>query len=628
MHTAYSAVSQAPRSSVWTKQLLHYGVFGAGNRRGIPHREGEHHVQASTVICERDSSMGEGLLSLLGYHGRLPIHSASQNRASSLRPRSWNPSAAILDPCNAIEDASSGHRRRVSSPPNPKRQPAPRKLKNSYSPNLPKPATSQEIVKDLFVTNGAILASRKKMPIKSRILDGRGITDTPYNGSWRKFRHIVSAFLGARAVDGYNDTFDSETTELLQELYRCGQAGAAPVNPRPHAGRFSFNVMLSIVYGDRTDSINHPLVAHALKLAREFTRTAHTDICKELRGPRFEPRRLHPAPPQRLPNRMTSRGENLHRDLIETYGGMALALEQHVKRGEIAPGALRRQSWRRGRRRNCITWTYRWLCSALMIGGLLDYVLACVEGETASVILWFSGLVLARPEIQAKAQAELDHVVGRDRLPALEDERDLPFVHALIKLLSTRFCAPGLNSLMSLNFFSGNRTSTQPVVARHFLTLAYKTSLYKLIFTMFARTAVTLATSTKSATIQQIKRVLWDAEARVYAARLGAAEKQYLEGRVREECEARGFNARGAVAAYIRGPAHSGGVRPEDPFHITYHVFGANGYCMEDWSTHHTHLTDTFRLYVANDEVDLRAKACLAAAQASAPNTKSDGGAW
>ncbi|KAF9487982.1 hypothetical protein BDN71DRAFT_1513456 [Pleurotus eryngii] len=109
------------------------------------------------------------------------------------------------------------------------------------------------------------------MPIKSRILDGRGITDTPYNGSWRKFRRIVSAFLGARAVDGYNDTFDSETTELLQELYWCGQAGAAPVNPRPHAGRFSFNVMLSIVYGDHTDSINHPLVAHALKLAREFT---------------------------------------------------------------------------------------------------------------------------------------------------------------------------------------------------------------------------------------------------------------------------------------------------------------------------------------------------------------------
>ena len=64
------------------------------------------------------------------------------------------------------------------------------------------------------------------------------------------------------------------------------------------------------------------------------------------------------------------------------------------------------------------------LASAFMIGG--------VE-TTASIMQWFSALIPAYPEIQKKAQAELDRVVGRDRLPTIDDEKDLPYCHAIIK---------------------------------------------------------------------------------------------------------------------------------------------------------------------------------------------------
>lgn len=46
---------------------------------------------------------------------------------------------------------------------------------------------------------------------------------------------------------------------------------------------------------------------------------------------------------------------------------------------------------------------------------------------------WFSALIPAYPDIQKRAQDELDRVVGRDRLPTLEDEINLPFCHAIIK---------------------------------------------------------------------------------------------------------------------------------------------------------------------------------------------------
>jgi hypothetical protein len=47
---------------------------------------------------------------------------------------------------------------------------------------------------------------------------------------------------------------------------------------------------------------------------------------------------------------------------------------------------------------------------------------------------WFSALIPAYPEIQAKAHAELDRVVGRNRLPTIDDEKDLPYIHAIIKV--------------------------------------------------------------------------------------------------------------------------------------------------------------------------------------------------
>jgi cytochrome P450 len=37
------------------------------------------------------------------------------------------------------------------------------------------------------------------------------------------------------------------------------------------------------------------------------------------------------------------------------------------------------------------------------------------------------------PEVQARAQAEMDQVVGRVRLPSWEDHDSLPYLEALVK---------------------------------------------------------------------------------------------------------------------------------------------------------------------------------------------------
>ena len=39
------------------------------------------------------------------------------------------------------------------------------------------------------------------------------------------------------------------------------------------------------------------------------------------------------------------------------------------------------------------------------------------------------------PEVQAKAQAELDAVIGSDRLPDFDDRSNLPYINAIISEL-------------------------------------------------------------------------------------------------------------------------------------------------------------------------------------------------
>ncbi|KAF8587788.1 cytochrome P450 [Ramaria rubella] len=54
--------------------------------------------------------------------------------------------------------------------------------------------------------------------------------------------------------------------------------------------------------------------------------------------------------------------------------------------------------------------------------------------DTTNIALtWFVMAMVLYPEVQRKAQAELDNVLGTDRLPSFEDEERLPYINALCK---------------------------------------------------------------------------------------------------------------------------------------------------------------------------------------------------
>lgn len=61
----------------------------------------------------------------------------------------------------------------------------------------------------------------------------------------------------------------------------------------------------------------------------------------------------------------------------------------------------------------------------------MDLVVAGID-TSAQTVNWFLLLMGNRPEIQAKAQEELDRIIGRDTLPTVEDLARLPYLFACL----------------------------------------------------------------------------------------------------------------------------------------------------------------------------------------------------
>ncbi|KAF9261476.1 cytochrome P450 [Marasmius fiardii PR-910] len=271
------------------------------------------------------------------------------------------------------------------------------------------------IVKDLMVTNGAVFSSRRDVFLRSRtILANRGITASPYGPDWRKHRRLANTVLNTRSVDEGIHLIEVEVNRMIKELIVIGQGGLYAVNPQSYAGRYSLNNMLNITFGEFTETINDPLVQKAFKLSHEFMKCSGimanmSDFVTIL---------------QHVPNYMYERCNALHQDLVSTYGGMVSDMEKKIQRGEDVPECLAKTLIQVKRQESLSDLDIQMLVSAFMLGGL---------DSTASIIRWFFARMVVHPDIQRRAQDELDRTVGRSRLPVLDDGKNLPYIQAIIK---------------------------------------------------------------------------------------------------------------------------------------------------------------------------------------------------
>lgn len=81
-------------------------------------------------------------------------------------------------------------------------------------------------------------------------------------------------------------------------------------------------------------------------------------------------------------------------------------------------------------------------CTSSVMGGGMDTVIlpytSCILSLTAqtmqnmSTIMSFFMAMVLHPEVQRKARAEIESVVGSDRLPLITDKASLPYVRSVV----------------------------------------------------------------------------------------------------------------------------------------------------------------------------------------------------
>jgi cytochrome P450 len=78
------------------------------------------------------------------------------------------------------------------------------------------------------------------------------------------------------------------------------------------------------------------------------------------------------------------------------------------------------------------------VCRELQLANVCtDFWIAGME-TTATTLRWAIVLFVSCPDVQAKLQAEIDAVVGKDRQPCMADKPNMPYTSAVIMELQRK----------------------------------------------------------------------------------------------------------------------------------------------------------------------------------------------
>ncbi|KAH9965977.1 cytochrome P450 [Russula dissimulans] len=241
-----------------------------------------------------------------------------------------------------------------------------------------------------------------------------------YGDVWRRMRRASHEAFGKGLIKKFHAT---QTTEAL--LLASGLLDE-PAKWHQHCCRASASMILSVLYGYPTLTSEQDHSVEAINhVGDRLTSAAYpgAHLVEFFTWMRYIPSSL--AKWKRDAENSFKRDTNL-------FEGLFHAVEANAKGDDhqsLCSTLIREVD------KNKLSSIERlWLAGALFIGG---------SDTTAVMVSWWMLAMLTYPETQARAQAELDAVVGRARLPTFADYPFLPYIRAMVQeILRWRPAAP------------------------------------------------------------------------------------------------------------------------------------------------------------------------------------------
>ncbi|KZV24609.1 hypothetical protein F511_06435 [Dorcoceras hygrometricum] len=274
--------------------------------------------------------------------------------------------------------------------------------------------SSHAVVEECFTKNDVALANRPRTTIGKYIgYNYTVLTGAPYGEHWRNLRRLstVEIFSSAR-LNVFQSIRHDESKLMLQKLYRKCKSDYARVEVRPIFSDLTLNNITRMVAGKRLFGQGEDD-----EEARQFQ-----DLIKEI----FTYGGIS-SPADFFPLLRWIDYQDFQKNLARVSGKMDAKLQ----------GLIDEQ--RRNRGSNTMIDHLLGLQESQpeyytdkIIKGIMMVMLLAGTDTSSVTIEWAMSALLNHPEKLDKARAELDHVVGDDRLVNESDLSKLPYIHNIV----------------------------------------------------------------------------------------------------------------------------------------------------------------------------------------------------
>ncbi|GAA5836218.1 hypothetical protein JCM11251_007397 [Rhodosporidiobolus azoricus] len=280
----------------------------------------------------------------------------------------------------------------------------------------PKPTivvTSAKVAADLLDKRSNKYSSRPRYVVVGELMTGGdAILFLPYNAKWRNQRKIYhGALMEKRALD-YTPIQELEAKRLVWDFANHQSLSGW----EKYIERFAASVVVAIAYGRRVDDVQVGFCQSVMQRMEEIGRT-------NLPG-----KQVLDAYPflQSLPELITpyKKTWRAHREESHKFWmSLAEVVKERMEEGK-APQSFTKDLYERFDQLGITEQEF-----GLLTGGIFG---AGVDTTSGTLIAFVLAMV-THPEVQKKAQEELDRVVGSSRSPSFADEHSLPYCRAIVK---------------------------------------------------------------------------------------------------------------------------------------------------------------------------------------------------
>ncbi|THH16045.1 hypothetical protein EW146_g4546 [Bondarzewia mesenterica] len=271
---------------------------------------------------------------------------------------------------------------------------------------------SQTAANDLLNKRSSLYSDRPKMAVIVRL--DWGLVFTSYGQRWRDMRKAFHYYFHPTATLQYHAIEERATVELLQRLLDT------PEDFMEHLRHMAGRVILEIAYGIKVQPRGDPYIDDAERALEGVTlgstrRAGLYDMLPFLQWlPAWAPGNGFIREAKKRTHYCLQAPEDAYRHVKE-------AIANGTAGPSVVASMIKKNEYKQSNYDEEIA---KYTAGSMYLGGA-DTTMSALETFCLAMIL--------HPEAQKKAQAEIDAVIGHDRLPNFEDENSLPYVNALVK---------------------------------------------------------------------------------------------------------------------------------------------------------------------------------------------------